>query len=128
MAAPRISGPMHTFTGAFTDAPYYDEREGSRAVARQIGALAHEITITPEDYLAHYGKVVYLLDEPTLGTGALPTYMTSMLASRHVKVVLTGHGGDEMFAGYQVNKVALLREASAKGIPAPRRPGGGTAG
>ncbi len=116
MAAPRLSGPMHTFTGAFTDAPYYDEREGSRAVARQIGALAHEITITPEDYLAHYGKVVYLLDEPTLGTGALPTYMTSRLASRHVKVVLTGHGGDEMFAGYQVNKVALLREASAKGI------------
>jgi asparagine synthase (glutamine-hydrolysing) len=107
---------VHTFTGAFTDAPYYDERVGSRAVAQQIGALAHEIEITPEDYLAHYGKVVYLLDEPTLGTGALPTYMTSMLAARHVKVVLTGHGGDEMFAGYQVNKVALLREASAKGV------------
>ncbi len=116
VAAHHLSGPVHTFTGAFTDASYYDERAGSRAVAQHIGAIAHEIEITPEDYLAYYGNVVYLLDEPTLGTGALPTYMTSMLASRHVKVVLTGHGGDEMYAGYQVNKVALFREACARGI------------
>ncbi len=108
--AKESSSPVHSFTGAFIDAPYYDEREGSRAVAKKTGAVIHEIEITPSDYLENIGKVIYHLDEPTLGTGAFPQYMVSKLVSQHVKVVLTGHGGDEMFAGYQVNKVALLKE------------------
>lgn len=110
LAAGRCSGPLHTFTGAFTDAPYYDEREGSRAVAEAIGAVRHEVEISPEDYLKNIGRVIYHLDEPTLGTGALPQFMVSELTARSVKVVLTGHGGDETFAGYQVFKTALIRE------------------
>jgi len=106
-----IDEPIHTFTGAFTDDPYYDERIGSRAVAENIGAVVHEIEITPQDYLQSIGKVIYHLDAPTLGTGAFPQYMVSRLVSRDVKVVLTGHGGDEMFGGYQVYKVAMLKEA-----------------
>ena len=77
---------------------------------KKIDALGHEIEITAEDYLRDIGKVIYYLDEPTLGTGALPQFAVSRLASRHVKVVLTGHGSDEMFAGYPVYKVALLKE------------------
>ena len=100
----------NTFTGAFTDADYYDERIGSRAVASKIKAVAHEVEITAKDYLDNIGRVIYHLDEPTLGTGALPQYMVAKLVSQSVKVVLSGHGGDEMFAGYQVNKVALLKE------------------
>lgn len=105
-----IDEPIHTFTGAFTDDPYYDERIGSRAVAENIRSVVHEIEITPQDYLRYIGKVIYHLDMPTLGTGALPQYMVSQLVSRDVKVVLTGHGGDEMFGGYQVYKVAMLKE------------------
>jgi asparagine synthase (glutamine-hydrolysing) len=107
---------IHTFTGAFTDAPYYDERIGSRAVAKNIGAILHEVEITPQDYLENIGKVIYHLDEPTLGTGAFPQYMVSKLVSQSVKVVLTGHGGDEMFAGYQVYKVALIKETLRKNL------------
>jgi asparagine synthase (glutamine-hydrolysing) len=110
VASQLMSDSLHTFTGAFTDGPYYDERVGSRAVNKSIGAVAHEVEIAPQDYLNNIGKVIYHLDEPTLGTGAFPQYMVSQLVSRFVKVVLTGHGGDEMFAGYQVNKVALLKE------------------
>jgi asparagine synthase (glutamine-hydrolysing) len=110
LAAGRCDGPLHTFTGAFTDAPYYDEREGSRAVAGAIGAVRHEVEISPGDYLKNIGRVIYHLDEPTLGTGALPQFMVSELTARSVKVVLTGHGGDETFAGYQVFKTALIRE------------------
>lgn len=104
------SEPFHTFTGAFTDAPYYDERSGSRAVAQRIGARTHEVEIRPFDFADEIRRVIYHLDEPTLGTGALPQYVVARLVSQHVKVVLTGHGGDECFAGYQVNKVALLQE------------------
>jgi len=68
------------------------------------------VEITPQDYREHIGRVVYHLDEPTLGSGALPQFMVSRLVSRHVKVVLTGHGGDELFAGYPLFKVAQLRE------------------
>lgn len=114
IASSLITEPLHTFTGAFTDATYYDERIGSRAVSENIGAIIHEIEITPMDYLKNIGKVIYHLDEPTLGTGAFPQYMVSQLVSQNVKVVLTGHGGDEMFAGYQVNKVALIKETLKK--------------
>jgi asparagine synthase (glutamine-hydrolysing) len=114
-AARQMPRPIETFTGAFTDAPYYDERPLAREVARKVGAFIREVEITPDDYLRNVHRVIYLLDEPTLGTGALPQYIVSELASRHVKVVLTGHGGDEMFAGYQVNKVALFRESLRAG-------------
>jgi asparagine synthase (glutamine-hydrolysing) len=112
LAAAR-SGKLATFTGAFTDSSDYDERIGSRAVADRIGADRHEIEITPRDYVDNIGKVAWFLDEPTLGSGALPQYMVAGLASQHVKVILTGHGGDEMYAGYQVNKVALIKETLA---------------
>jgi len=104
------SNVMHTFTGAFNDSPYYDEREGARAVASHVGAQVHEIEITDQDYADHIGDVIYHLDEPSVGTGALPQYMVSKLASQHITVMLTGHGGDEAYAGYQVNKAVLIRE------------------
>ncbi len=115
-AASRTTGSMHTFTGAFTDASYYDERAGSRVVAAQVGAHLHEVEIGAADFCADIGKVIYHLDEPTLGTGALPQFEVAKLASRHVKVVLTGHGGDEAFAGYQVNKAIAIREAAGKNL------------
>lgn len=110
IAAREVNNSFHTFTGAFTDAAYYDERIGSRCVAGKIGAETHEVEIGPQDYVDSIEKVIWHLDEPTLGTGALPQFIVSRLVSEHVKVVLTGHGGDELFAGYQVNKAVLIRE------------------
>lgn len=110
VASKHSLAPFHTFTGAFTDAPYYDERIGSRAVSSKIGAILHEVEITSQDYIENIERVIYHLDEPTLGTGALPQFIVSRLASKNVRVVLTGHGGDELFAGYQVNKAMLLRK------------------
>ena len=111
LAGKQLSTPLHTFTGAFADGFYYDERDGARAIAAQVGAAVHEILITPQDYLENIAKVVYHLDEPTLGSGALPHYMVNREVAKYVKVVLTGHGGDEAYAGYQVNKVAWLKES-----------------
>jgi len=106
VAARHVTKGMHTFTGAFVDAPYYDERQGSRAVAAHVGADLHEVEITADDFCDNLGRVLYHLDEPTLGTGALPQFMVSKLAAKDVKVVLTGHGGDEAFGGYQVSRAS----------------------
>jgi asparagine synthase (glutamine-hydrolysing) len=65
VVAARHVEKLHTFTGAFTDAPYYDEREGSRAVAAKAGATLHEVEITAADFCDNFGRVVYHLDEPT---------------------------------------------------------------
>lgn len=115
LAARHAPSKLATFTGAFTDSDYYDERVGTRMVAKHIGAEAHEIEIGAADFERHFADVVWHLEEPTLGTGALPQYMVAGLAARHVKVVLTGHGGDELFAGYQVNKAAMVRNALHRG-------------
>ena len=101
---------LNTFTGYFNEGDRYDERRYAREVVHQINAIQHEVMITPKDFIEWIEKVVYHLDEPTIGTGALPHFLVSQRASRHVKVVLTGHGGDELFAGYPVYKAAYLRE------------------
>jgi len=114
-AREQLSGPFHTFTGAFHGAgSYYDERPGAEAVAKQLGSDHHETMIGPDDYLRDIGNVMWHLEEPTVGAGALPHYRTAELAAKNVKVVLTGHGGDELFGGYQVNKAAFLRQTLAK--------------
>ena len=104
-----------TFTGAFTDRPYYDERDGARAVADRIGAEFNDVEITPDLFENALARVAWHLDEPTLGTGAVPQYIVSGLAAQHAKVVLTGHGGDELFAGYQVNKAFRIKDALRSG-------------
>tara|TARA_R110002110_G_scaffold376568_2_gene586620 strand:+ start:130529 stop:132445 length:1917 start_codon:yes stop_codon:yes gene_type:complete len=104
-----------TFTGAFTDRPYYDERDGARAVAGAIGADFKDVEITPDMFESSLSTVMWHLDEPTLGTGAVPQYIVSQLAAQHVRVVLTGHGGDELFAGYQVNKAFRIKNALRSG-------------
>lgn len=114
VASSKMTNCLHTFTGAFTDASKYDERAGSRSVAKHIDAELHEVVIRPQDLRDHFEKVVWHLDEPTLGTGALPQFMVSQLVSEHVKVVLTGHGGDELFAGYQVSQAALIQETISR--------------
>ncbi|MBI3506683.1 MAG: asparagine synthase (glutamine-hydrolyzing) [Proteobacteria bacterium] len=111
LAAPRYAATLKTFTGAFGDAAYYDERPGARAIAGRIGADAYDVVVGPDDFVHHMPDVAWHMDEPALGTGALGQYVVSRLVGRHVKVVLTGHGGDELFAGYQVNRVALFRDA-----------------
>ncbi|MEP4884866.1 MAG: asparagine synthase (glutamine-hydrolyzing), partial [Alphaproteobacteria bacterium] len=114
-AAKRPGDDFPVFTGAFTDRPYYDERDGARAVAANIGASLQDIVITPQMFETEMRRVMWHLDEPTLGTGAIPQFIVSRLAAEHVKVVLTGHGGDELFAGYQVNKAFQIRDGLRHG-------------
>ncbi len=90
--------PVKTFAIGFRDADF-DEAPDARRVARALGTEHHEQILDP-DGLDVLEDVTFHLDEPFGDSSAIPTYMVARLAARHVKVALSGDGGDELFAGY----------------------------
>jgi asparagine synthase (glutamine-hydrolysing) len=77
----------------------FDEHGYARKVAARFGTEHHEIVLEPS-VIPNVQDLVWYLDEPFGDTSAIPTYVVSKLAATQVKVVLTGDGGDELFAGY----------------------------
>jgi asparagine synthase (glutamine-hydrolysing) len=95
------SRPIKTFTVGFADDGLYDETEGARRVAVMYGTEHHEFRIRQRDMLDVLPEVLDRLDEPFADSSAIPTYLVSRETRRHVKVALSGDGGDELFAGYR---------------------------
>jgi asparagine synthase (glutamine-hydrolysing) len=97
----RLTGrPVETFSVGFADAPQLDERSYARAVARHCRSNHHEIEVDAARLAEELPRMVWHQDEPVSEPAAIPTYLVSRLAREHVTVVLTGEGGDELFAGY----------------------------
>ncbi len=96
------------FHGKFTCYPGYDESHHAEVVAQQVGMTLHQIDIGAQDFEDTLSKVIYHLDHPVAGPGSFPQYMVSHLASQHLKVVLGGQGGDEIFGGYARYMVGYL--------------------
>ena len=88
------------FHGKFSTGPEYDESRYARAVADYCHMELHEQDFTSRDFINNIRKVIYHLDYPVAGPGSFPQYMVSKLASEHLKVILGGQGGDEVFGGY----------------------------
>jgi asparagine synthase (glutamine-hydrolysing) len=97
--AARIDQPLKTFSVAFKERAY-NELEYSREVARAIGAEAHEVVIDDRDFFGALPRLIWHEDEPIAHPSSVPLYFVSNLARRHVTVVLTGEGSDELLAGY----------------------------
>lgn len=95
--------PLQTFSIAFDD-PQFDESAYARAVADKIGSRHIEQTFSEQSLLELIDAALDSLDEPIGDSSILPTYALSRLAARHVKVVLGGDGGDELWAGYPTYK------------------------
>ena len=106
---------LKTFSIGFNE-PDYDEREYARVVAAKFGTDHHELTLGP-DGLEQLEDIAWHLDEPFGDSSAIPTYMVSKLASKTVKVVLSGDGGDELFAGYD-KYIVEGRERGRTPLPA----------
>jgi asparagine synthase (glutamine-hydrolysing) len=111
------------FHGKFTDYPGYDESSFAEAAARDAGLALHQVTISAEDFRNTIGKVIYHLDQPVAGPGSFPQYMVSALAAQHVKVVLGGQGGDEIFGGYARYLIAYFEQAIKAAIDGTHRDG-----
>ena len=106
---------IKTFSVGFTEG--IDESKYARIVANHFNTDHKEI-ILDKEMLSHLPKVVYHLDEPISDPAALPTYLLSKEVSKHVKVALSGEGGDEVFGGYDtVNKLSFLNKINK--IPYP---------
>jgi asparagine synthase (glutamine-hydrolysing) len=90
--------PVKTFSIGFEESEY-DETSYARQVASRFGTDHHEEIVRP-DALGILPELVRHYGEPMADSSAIPTWYVSRLASRHVKMVLSGDGGDELFAGY----------------------------
>ncbi len=124
MAKP-AAGRLKTFSIGFAESSF-NELQYARDVARQFGTEHHDLVLRP-DVVGIVEDLTWYLDEPFGDTSAIPTYMVSKLASEHVKVVLSGDGGDELFAGYD-KYVVEDRERQRDRIPRPLRAMAGTLG
>lgn len=111
------------FNGRFTDHMGYDESEYARAACEMGGMKLHVADITSDDFRQSIAKVIYHLDAPVAGPGSFPQYAVSRLASQHVKVVLGGQGGDELFGGYARYLVAYLEQSLKAAIDGTYRDG-----
>ena len=107
---------LNTFTGAFREGPEFDETAYAKIVADVVGANYHEIYVPGEEFSQVLPQLMYFMDEPVAGPGVIPQYYVSKLAAQHVKVVLGGQGGDELFIGYARYLVAYLEKCLSGAI------------
>ena len=115
LMARHVSRPVKTFCIGFAD-PRYDESAFALQAAQRFGC-EHTMEVAELNMLAQWPKVLWHLDQPHGDASFMPTLCVSELAAKHVKVVLTGDGGDELFAGYD-KYAAFFARPDAQTLPA----------
>jgi len=111
MAAEHLGGALPVFHGRFAEGAAYDESAYAKAMAETIRAEYHDIVPTANEFADLLPDLIYALDEPVAGPGLFPQHIVSRLAAEHVKVVLGGQGGDEIFGGYARYLIGYLEQA-----------------
>jgi asparagine synthase (glutamine-hydrolysing) len=131
LAAQESAGAVRTFSIGFEERSF-DELSRARMVAERYGTDHHELVLRP-DAAALLPEIAAAFDEPFADSSALPTYAVSRLAAGHVKVALSGEGGDELFGGYftyvadvlaaraRVARAAALARPAVERLPSSSR-------
>ncbi|HEX5885980.1 MAG TPA: asparagine synthase (glutamine-hydrolyzing) [Pyrinomonadaceae bacterium] len=105
-----VDEPIKTFSVAFAEREA-NELEYARLVSRAFKTDHHEVVITAEQFFHALPELIWHEDEPLAHPSSVALYFVSELASRHVKVVLTGEGSDELMAGYARYRKTILNLA-----------------
>ncbi len=114
LMARHVDRPVKTFCIGFED-PRYDESAFALQAAQRFGC-EHTRETVELNMLAQWPRVLHHLDQPHGDASFMPTLRVSELAAKHVKVVLTGDGGDELFAGYD-KYAAFFARPGAQTLP-----------
>lgn len=96
----RTTQPLSSYTVGFDSPGVIDERPYARLAAQTYGTQHHEMTISPRDFVDFMPQYVWHMEEPVCEPPAIALFYVSQLASNYVKVLISGEGGDEAFAGY----------------------------
>jgi asparagine synthase (glutamine-hydrolysing) len=113
--------PVLAYTAGFDMASVADERDAAAATARAVGARHERVEITEAMVWAHLPEIVAAMDDPTADYAIIPSWFLARRARQDVKVILSGEGGDEMFAGYGRYRAAARpfpfgKKMRAKGV------------
>jgi len=95
---------VKTFSVGFEGANEFDD---SRVASKFIKSDHTEIMITPDEYFENLPKLIWAFDEPVADPSAIALYFVAREAAKHVKVVLSGEGADELFGGYNIYREPL---------------------
>ena len=115
-AVHRTDKKISSFTVGFSGGEVADERPYARLAAKKFGTEHHEMTISAQDFAAFMPQYVWHMEEPVCEPPAVALYYVSRLARNHVKVLLSGEGGDEAFAGYSNYRNLLWLERIKRGL------------
>ncbi|MFC7360823.1 asparagine synthase (glutamine-hydrolyzing) [Nocardioides astragali] len=103
--------PVHTFSAGFGDHPH-DELPWARRVSTLIGTQHHEVLLRPTDFEDVWARLTWHRDAPISEPSDIAVFALARAAREHVRVVLSGEGGDELFAGYPKYRFARVAERS----------------
>jgi asparagine synthase (glutamine-hydrolysing) len=114
---------LQTFSVGYDEEPY-SELDYAAEVSRFLQTEHHEVKITAAQFFETLPDLIWHEDEPIAWPSSVSLYFVCRLAARHVKVVLTGEGADELFGGYERYRWNLINSHAARfygvrGIPAP---------
>jgi asparagine synthase (glutamine-hydrolysing) len=115
-ATERTAKEISSYTVGFSDPSIADERPYARLAAQTYGSTHREMTISAADFAAFMPRYVWHMEEPVCEPPAIAMYYVSKLAHNYVKVVLSGEGGDEAFAGYNNYRNLLWLERLKRGL------------
>jgi asparagine synthase (glutamine-hydrolysing) len=95
-----------TFTVGF-ESEGYNEIDIAKDTAEKLGVENIHTVVTPEDFVKELPRIVWHMDDPVADPAAVPLYFVAKEAAKHVKVVLSGEGADELFGGYNIYREPL---------------------
>jgi asparagine synthase (glutamine-hydrolysing) len=124
LASEKTDKPISSYTIGFSSPGpgLVDERPFARLAAEKFGSEHHELSISAQEFAFFLPEYVRHMEEPVCEPAAIGLYYVSKLASRYVKVLISGEGGDEAFAGYHNYMYLFWLETFKKAFGPLRRP------